>query len=302
MSNGLRRLRSYELVEARRVPREVVAKSGKKVHRGFKYMWRITPKGLRYIGHTSIKAFDIKAVTERLLTAYAKTTIPKELLAIAPPTSLPPSLRGINPRTTRLPNRVTFQREMETLAGEATKLLKSNKPTETERTQLRVQSLRDLHYTVVSPEEEGREVQMKLRKVVQDEREAGTEPVKKEFKKRGDLIVADFVDGILESLNKLSRDNKNAGAKLEAEKALHPSLSQEPPIPDEALLIRQAQLLLVHEVVETKSRITLDAASAKLGVSPDSLKSILPQIVEGLDLRLGGFDGPFSVRHRAWKY
>ncbi len=126
MSNGLRRLRSYELVEpTRRVPREVVTKSGKKHHRGFQYMWRITPKGLRYLKHVSVKAFDTRAISERLLVAYAERTIPKELLAIAPPAMLPPTLKKVIQRRTRLPNRVTFQKEANQLAEAAESLVQA---------------------------------------------------------------------------------------------------------------------------------------------------------------------------------
>lgn len=93
-----------------------------------------------------------------------------------------------------------------------------------------------------------------------------------------------------------------ADTKLAKDKGSPTSTSQEAPNPDEDELIRRTQLLLVREVVKPRSRITLDEASAKLGVPPEQLMPILPQIVEGLDLVLDEYDDSFSVRHRSRKY
>ncbi len=131
MSNGLRRLQSYELVtRTKKVPREVVTKSGKKCYRGFKYMWQITQKGLGYLEHAKITAYDVGAILNRRLVAYAKQTLSgsEELLALAEsfPEILPPAVRDINRRRTRLPNRVTFQGQAKTLASEVSGLLQQD--------------------------------------------------------------------------------------------------------------------------------------------------------------------------------
>jgi hypothetical protein len=116
----------------------------------------------------------------------------------------------------------------------------------------------------------------------------------------------DFVFALVfmfcEWLDGMEKRNAGAKGKPATEEGPTPLPSQDNQNLDEEELRRRTQLLLVHDVVETESRITLEAAATKLGVSPERLKPILPQIVEGLDLRLGGFDGPFSVYHRAWKY
>lgn len=98
------------------------------------------------------------------------------------------------------------------------------------------------------------------------------------------LIVVMFK--FFEWLERQGRKSESAGAK--------------PTMVDE--LAARTQLLLVHEVVEPKSRTTLDEISAKLGVPPEQLMPILPQIVKGLDLVLDEYEGSFSVRHRNWKY
>ena len=91
---------------------------------------------------------------------------------------------------------------------------------------------------------------------------------------------------LLEWLDKLDRKSESADAKLATE--------------DELAL--RTQLLLVHEVVEPKSRMTLDQASVKLGVPLEQLMPILTQVVKGLDLVLDETAGSSCVRHRSWKY
>jgi len=80
------------------------------------------------------------------------------------------------------------------------------------------------------------------------------------------------------------------------------AVSQEAPNLDEDKLRLQTQLLLVHYVVEPKSRITLEEASTRLGVPPEQLLPIVLQTVEGLDLVVEEYQGSFSVRHRNWKF
>ncbi len=115
ISNGLRRLKAWELVDRERTPMEVVTKTGKRGHRGLQYRYWIVPKGLRYVLKGKISPFGtgLAEVLERL---YAKRIIPQENLVQADSLGLlPTSLQGIGRPNRRLPNRVTYGRQaMET--------------------------------------------------------------------------------------------------------------------------------------------------------------------------------------------
>lgn len=117
MSNGLRRLWAWELVDRRPVSIEIVTKSGKTGHRGRHFEYWITAKGFRYLEKARVQPFSW------LLDTKIFSMVGKEFgqILLAPADRagmLPPILKGIARRPQRLPNRVTLQREVDYVTKE----------------------------------------------------------------------------------------------------------------------------------------------------------------------------------------
>ncbi len=64
--NDLRRLKPWNLVKARRVPRSVTTKSGKRVNRGFMNVWHLTPKAFTFLRTTKAEPLDTKGLFKAL--------------------------------------------------------------------------------------------------------------------------------------------------------------------------------------------------------------------------------------------
>lgn len=122
MSNGLRRLKAYELVDRRPVPVEIVTKSGKTGHRGRRFKYRITAKGFRFLEKTRMGPWSIPLSALMVNIGWERG----ELGYLAPgyqAHAWPPTSKRISRRAQRLPNRVVSQKEDNQLFNQVTNLL-----------------------------------------------------------------------------------------------------------------------------------------------------------------------------------
>jgi len=126
ISNGLRRLKSWELVDRRKVKREATTTTlaGKKFNRGFQYLYWITRKGFNFLSNTKGTVIDFESLADALVNACART-----LFKDHPLSQLAVSLNLI-PKTwtqatkRRLPNAITSKADSKYLADLALTLLK----------------------------------------------------------------------------------------------------------------------------------------------------------------------------------